>query len=208
MLVADAGIIGQLTGDLPTEQYMITLAKKNTTSVSNPPRKMYLGTQAETKFAGLTIVDGVALLKQFGIDGTYTTYKTVPRGGGQTRQEAAQVKAADGNRALTALSAALAAGKAAMVDVDADSIVKAANGQVSDTIATETNHMVVVTGVDIKAGLVYLNDGNLSKGSVGIPMKAFMDSWGGADNFGLVTAQKAVSEASLPAATVTLSIAA
>ncbi len=95
-----------------------------------------------------------------------------------------------------------------MVDVDADSIVKAANGQVSDTIATETNHMVVVTGVDIKAGLVYLNDGNLSKGSVGIPMKAFMDSWGGADNFGLVTAQKAVSEASLPAATVTLSIAA
>ncbi len=205
VLVADAGIIGQLTGDLPTEQYMITLAK-NTTSVSNPPRKMYLGTQAETKFAGLTIVDGVALLKQFGIDGTYTTYKTAPRGG-QTRQKTAQVKAADGNRALTALSAALAAGKAAMVDVDADSIVKAANGQVSDTIATETNHMVVVTGVDIKAGLVYLNDGNLSKGSVGIPMKAFMDSWG-ADNFGLVTAQKAVSEASLPAATVTLSIAA
>ncbi len=108
---------------------------------------------------------------------------------------------------MTALSAALAEGKAAMVDVDADSIVKAANGQVSDTIATETNHMVVVTGVDIKAGLFYLNDGNLSKGSVGIPIKAFMDSWG-ADNFGLVTAQKAVSDASLPAATVTLSIAA
>ncbi|QEN15114.1 hypothetical protein ACRDU6_22650 [Mycolicibacterium sp. ELW1] len=205
VLVADAGIIGQLTGNVLTEQYMITLAK-NTTSVSNPPRKMYLGTQAETKFAGLTITDGVALLKQFGIDGTYTTYKTAPRGG-QSRKEAAEVKAADGNRALTALSAALAEGKAVMVDVDADSIVKAANGQVSDTIATETNHMVVVTGVDIKAGLVYLNDGNLSKGSVGIPIKAFMDSWG-ADNFGLVTAQKAVSDASLPAATVTLSIAA
>ncbi len=131
---------------------------------------------------------------QFGIDGTYTTYKTAPRGG-QSRKEAAEVKAADGNRALTALSAARE-GKAVMVDVDADSFVKAANGQVSDTIATETNHMVVVTGVDIKADSSTQRRQS-EQGQCWHPHQG-IHGFVGADNFGLVTAQKAVSDASLP----------
>ncbi|WP_445169627.1 hypothetical protein ACTXG7_10090 [Mycolicibacterium sp. Dal123E01] len=202
VLLAVASVVGQLNGSLPTEQAMVTLAKA-TPSVVDPAAKMYLGTKAATGDAGLDIRDGAALLQHFGITGTISTFDGKARDG----QSVAETKAAYGQGALTAVAAALAEGKAVMVDVDSDTIVKASSGQVSSTVVTETDHEIAVSGVDLANGLVYVNDGNLGKGSVGIPLTAFMSAWG-ADNFGLVIAHKAASAASLPAATLTVSIAA
>lgn len=192
VLLAVASVVGQLNGTLPSEQEMVTLGKA-TTSVVDAPAAMYLGTKKDTGFAGLDIRDGVALLEHFGLSGTLTTFDgSAPNG-----QTVAEAKAAYGQAALTALAVALAEGKAVMVDVDSGTIVDASNGQVSDTVVTETDHEIAVSGVDLANGLVYVNDGNLNKGSVGIPLSAFMTAWG-ADNFGLIVAQKAAAAAALP----------
>ncbi|KAA0112300.1 hypothetical protein CIW47_03550 [Mycolicibacterium sp. P1-5] len=196
VLLAVASVVGQLNGTLPSEQAMVTLGKA-TTSVVDAPAAMYLGTKKDTGFAGLDIRDGVALLEHFGLSGTLTTFNgTAPNG-----QTVAEAKAAYGQATLTALAVALAEGKAVMVDVDSGTIVDASNGQVSDTVVTETDHEIAVSGVDLANGLVYVNDGNLSKGSVGIPLSAFMSAWG-ADNFGLIVAQKAAAAAALPTAVI------
>ncbi|AKK27068.1 hypothetical protein [Mycobacterium sp. EPa45] len=193
VLLAVASVVGQLNGDLPSEQAMVTLGKA-TTSVVDAPAKMYLGTKKDTGFAGLDIRDGVALLEHFSLTGTLTTFD----GKAQNGQSVAETKAAYGQGALTAMAVALADGKAIMVDVDATTIVDASNGQVSNTVVTETDHEIAVSGVDLANGLVYVNDGNLDKGSVAIPLSAFMSAWG-ADNFGLIIAQKAVTAAAIAA---------
>lgn len=196
VLLAVASVANQLNGTNLTEQDLVTLAKA-TTSVVNPPEKMYLGTKAATGDAGLDIRDGAALLQHFGITGTLTTFD----GKAQNGQTVAETKAAYGQAALTALAVALAEGKGVMVDVDSTTIVDASSGQVSSTPVTETDHEIAVSGVDLVNGLVYVNDGNLTKGSVAIPTNAFMSAWG-ADNFGLIIAQKTATAAAFSAGSV------
>ncbi len=194
VLLAVASVANQLNGTTLTEQQLVTLAKA-TTSVADPPAKMYLGTKKDTGDAGLDVRDGVELLKHYGLTGTLTTFDGKARDG----QTVAETKAAYGQNALTTMAVALAEGKAVMVDVDSDTIVKAAEGQVSSTPVTETDHEIAVSGVDLAKGLVYVNDGNLDKGSVAIPVSAFMSAWG-ADNFGLVIVGKAPAVAAALAA--------
>lgn len=193
VLLAIASVVGQLNGDLPNESDMVTLGKA-TTSVVDPPAKMYIGTKEATGDAGLDIRDGIALLQHFNLSGAFTKFDGKAHNG----QTLAETKAAYGQDALTAMAAALAQGKAIMVDVDSQSIIDASNGQVSSTPVTETDHVIAVSGVDLANGRVYVNDGNLDKGSAAVSLSGFMKAWG-ADNFGLVVVQKAASAAAVAA---------
>jgi len=193
VLIADRAIIQQLTGvDLSEAQ--IVAVGKSTPSVVDPTKPMYPGTKEETGIAGMYNADGVALLKKYGINATYKSYVDDPEPG-EAPNKATQV---DGQRALADVEAALAAGKAVAVVVDSGLIVNA-YGQNVPTPDPEPNHWVVVTGVDIATGKVYLNDGNLPAGSTAISMAGFMWSWQASD-FGVIVAEKAPAAAAAIAA--------
>ncbi|WP_142389947.1 hypothetical protein [Mycobacterium sp. shizuoka-1] len=188
VLIADAAIIAQLTGQTFTEAEIVAIGK-STPSVVDPTKPIYVGTKEETGVAGVYTADGVALLKKYGIDATYKSYVDDPEPG-EAPNKATQV---DGQRALSDVEAALAAGKAVAVVVDSALIVNA-YGQNVPTPDPEPNHWVVVTGVDTATGKVYLNDGNLPAGSTAISMAGFMWSWQASD-FGVIVASKAAAPA-------------
>ncbi|APE15724.1 hypothetical protein BOH72_11340 [Mycobacterium sp. WY10] len=193
VLIADAAIIAQLGGPRFTEAEIVAIGKA-TPSVVDSTKPMYVGTKAETGSGGVYTGDGVALLKKYGIDATYRSYVDDPEPG-EAPNKATQV---DGQRALADVEAALAAGKAVAVVVDAGLIVNA-SGQNVETPAPEANHWVVVTGVDISTGKVYLNDGNLAAGSSAVSMAGFMWSWQSSD-FGVIVASKTPAPAAAIAA--------
>jgi hypothetical protein len=184
VLIADAAIIAQLGGPKLTEAEIVAVGK-TTTSTVDPTKPMYVGTKADTGFLGLYNADDVALLKNYGINATYKSYVDDPEPG-EAPNKATQV---DGQRALSDVEAALAAGKAVAVVVDAGLIVNASGADVP-TPDPEANHWVVVTGVDIANGKVYLNDGNLPAGSTPVSMAGFMWSWQSSD-FGVIVAENA-----------------
>jgi hypothetical protein len=147
----------------PSEAVMVQLAK-DTDSVYSPGSKMYLN---ENTGEGIANDDMVELItSEFGVTVVTTHY-------GKTR--------ADGQRALSALGAALAEGKAAMVGLNAPTIWSAADLPNSGTPSyTASNHMLVVIRVDAKAGMVYLNDsGPKEGGGMKVPLGAFMSAWQG-----------------------------
>ncbi|MCV7345744.1 hypothetical protein [Mycolicibacterium rhodesiae] len=193
VLIADAAIIAQLGGPKFTEDEIVAIGK-STPSVVDPTKPIYVGTKADTGSGGVYTNDGVALLKKYGIDATYTSYVDDPEPG-EAPNKATQV---DGQRALADVEAALAAGKAVAVVVDAGLIVNA-SGQNVETPAPEANHWVVVTGVDISTGKIYLNDGNLTGGSAPVSVAGFMWSWQSSD-FGVIVASKAPAPAAAIAA--------
>ncbi len=193
VLIADAAIIAQLGGPRFTEAEIVAIGKA-TPSVVDSTKPMYVGTKAETGSGGVYTGDGVALLKKYGLDATYRSYVDDPEPG-EAPNKATQV---DGQRALADVEAALAAGKAVAVVVDAGLIVNA-SGQNVETPAPEANHWVVVTGVDISTGKVYLNDGNLAAGSSAVSMAGFMWSWQSSD-FGVIVASKTPAPAAAIAA--------
>lgn len=186
VLIADAAIIAQLGGPTFTESQIVAIGK-STPSVVDPAKPIYVGTKADTGSAGIYTADGVALLQKYGINATYKSYVDDPQPG-EAPNKATQV---DGQRALYDVEAALAAGKAVAVVVDARLIVNASGANV-ETPAPEPNHWVVVTGVDIATGKIYLNDGNLPAGSTPVSVAGFMWSWQSSD-FGVIVADKAVA---------------
>ncbi len=193
VLIADAAIIAQLGGPKFTEAEIVAIGKA-TPSTVDPTKPMYVGTKAETGSGGMYDKDGVALLKKYGIDATYKSYVDDPEPG-EAPNKATQV---DGQRALADVEAALAAGKAVAVVVDSGLIVNA-SGQDVETPAPEANHWVVVTGVDISTGKIYLNDGNLAAGSAPVSIAGFMWSWQSSD-FGVIVASRAPAAAAAIAA--------
>lgn len=193
VLIANAVILAQLTGTRYTEAEMIEIGK-TTPSVVDPTKPMYEGSMEETGSSGLYRADGVALLKTFGIDATFKSYVDAPEPG-EAPNRASQV---DGQRALADVEAALAAGNAVAVVVDSGLIVNA-SGQDIATPDPESNHWVVVTGVDTAHGRVYLNDGNLPTGSTPVTMAGFMWAWQASD-FSVVVASKAPAAAAAIAA--------
>ncbi len=193
VLIADAAIIAQLGGPKLTEDEIVAIGK-STPSVVDPSKPIYVGTKADTGSSGVYTADGVALLQKYGINATYKSYVDDPEPG-EAPNKATQI---DGQRALYDVEAALAAGKAVAVVVDAALIVNASGANV-ETPAPEPNHWVVVTGVDIATGKVYLNDGNLPAGSTPVSVAGFMWSWQASD-FGVIVAEKAPAQAEVLAA--------
>ncbi|WP_445169624.1 Ig-like domain-containing protein [Mycolicibacterium sp. Dal123E01] len=183
VLIADAVIFGQLQGRILTENEAVALGK-STTSVVDPPNAMYVGSKKDTGAAGVYHADGVALLNMQGLKATGKSYVD-PIKPGETADKASQE---DGQRALSDVEAALAAGNAVAISVDSNLIMNAA-GEENELASPEANHWVVVTGVDLSTGKVYVNDGNLKEGSTPVSLGGFMWAWQ-ASNFFVAIAEK------------------
>jgi len=194
VLIAVASAVGQLKGDMPSEATIVDLAM-HTTSVVKPPNPMYVGPKATTGFGGVDLRDAVALLKQYGLDAELATYVDAALPG----EEANMATLADGARALNEVEASLAEGEAVIAIVNAQIIYTAA-GNAYPTPFFEANHAILVTGVDVSTGKVYVNDGNLMTGSTAIPIGAFMWGWMGSD-FNTIYASKPAQSAAAAAQT-------
>lgn len=169
-LQAAASAVLQATKTLPTsttEQTWVDWAK-TTDSVKTPGAKMYLDANIEE---GVATEDAVALINEhFNVTATYREYDKT--------QEA-------GEEALRDLQAALAEGKATMVAYPV-SIVWTAVTDFKPTPKDSyfvADHAAVVTQVDLKNGLVYVNDSSMTNAnqSVGqakaLPIGVFMSGW-------------------------------
>ncbi|TGD89872.1 hypothetical protein BayCH28_04610 [Mycolicibacterium sp. CH28] len=169
-LQAAASAALQATKQLPTattEQTWVDWAKTND-SVVTPGAKMYLDANIEE---GVATEDAVALInKYFDVTATYRQYDKTQEGG---------------EEALRDLQAALAEGKATMVAYPVAIVWTAVTDfkpEPKDSYFV-SDHAAVVTQVDMKNGLVYVNDSSMQNAgqSVGqakaLPIGVFLSGW-------------------------------
>lgn len=186
-VMAAGGVIGQLTGTLPTEQEMLALARSLPSQVY-PGQTVLEGTGngAGDKHYGVNRVDTPQLLTPYGIDADVTVFT---KGQGQL--------------ALQTLTAALADGQGAIVSVNNQVIYDAYRSVYYGSFTSfpmglrnvRSNHSVIVLSVDVSKGIVYLNDSALANGQ-GLPiaLDKFVDAWQ-TGAFTLTTAQLAAVSA-------------
>ena len=175
VLQSSASAVSQVLGITPAddiEEQWVQWAK-TTDSVQNPGRKMYLDANIEE---GVELADAVVLMEtHYPVTAVRTKYPPTYEGGQQ---------------ALRDLQAALAQGKAAVVAYPVAIVWTGAGiGFIpqADTLYTVADHAAVVTEVDMKNGVVYLNDSsmvdfrpdpvpNIGRGKA-IPFGVFMSGW-------------------------------
>lgn len=173
VLMASAMAVAQVTGEpTPAEALMVEIAKTSD-SVETPGQKMYLDENIED---GVAEADAVVLMEtNFGVKATLTKYNTVDDDGNVTA-----ATLVDGQRALSDAEAALQQGKAIIAFVNSSVIWNAAHGMEASGTPNYFNsdHAVVVIAVDLKKGLVYLNDSGPEFGQgMAVPIGAFMNAW-------------------------------
>jgi hypothetical protein len=148
--LAVADVVGEITGDEPTELDVTSLAVSTASALG--PGTIW-GRDGNTNIRNLPV-----LLAHYGIhaDNVQTT--------------------------TSALEQALAAGRKAIVLVNAETIWDRPGQRKS------ANHFVVVTGIDAKYGVVHLNDSGIVNGSdEQIPIAAFEQAWATYHNSAVVT---------------------
>lgn len=159
VLMATADVIGQVTGNLPSEEEIIDTA--SSTPSESHPGMIYTPDDSgdPNGGAGTNGGDVPALLRVYGIDSDYTD---ADRGG------------RDGNidAGLDALEQYLGQGRKVIAIVDAWKIW--GEQDQSDGSA----HGLVVTGVDTGAGVVHLNDSGKDDGAdEQVSIDTFTDAW-------------------------------
>jgi hypothetical protein len=170
VLMSAAQVVGQITGSVPSEEEIISLAE-HTISVSHPGSIYMLPSTPDDLDTGMGTdpADIVVLLAHYGIHATMTDSNTQGDTGVPT--------------GLDALEKALAARHAVIVGVNAETIWNSTEGQ-----RTAGDHEVVVTGVDANNGIVHLNDSGTDGGrDEQVPLATFMTAWQTADYQMIVT---------------------
>jgi hypothetical protein len=167
-LMAVADVVGQVTGDLPTEHEMVDLAE-HTPSVSQPG-PIYVDPDAPGGGEGISYGDLVALLSHFGVP-SKATYS----------QEADQIGLPTG---LPALEQYLGQGRKIIAFVNSAIIWKD-----SDEQHDSSDHFLVVTGVDINDNSVHLNDSGAEDDGANeqVPVDTFLAAWDTGDETMIVT---------------------
>ncbi len=170
MAVAD--VVGELTGRQPSEQAIIKVAQSTPSTVHTGPT--YTKPKKRKPGSGTSFEDEPALLAHYGIRAADTDKQSAPRTG---------VPAG-----MTALEEDLAHGRKVIVAVNSELLWRE---PVEDTIPDgqpESNHAVVVTGVDTAAGIVHLNDSGTEEGrDEQVPIDTFVRSWASGDDEMTVT---------------------
>ena len=116
----------------------------------------------------------MTLLAHYGIHGVYTDKETAPKSGLPTGMKALEQDLAQGRKVIAAVNAEVIWG-----DPVED---KTSDGQ------PESNHALVVTGVDTAAGVVHLNDSGSEQGrDEQVPIDVFIRSWDSSDDQMTVT---------------------
>ena len=179
VLMSTAMVIGQLTGETPTEEDIVAEAVA-TDSVANPGQKMYQGLQSQD---GVDVKDALKMLENHGITATLTEYDK-----------------SEGNLALRAVAFALDEKKAVSVGLHGGTIWAAVENEPLPAGVSAADHQVVVTGIDFDERFVYLNDSGFAEQgkNLKVPLDAFMKAWQ-TDSYETIIAYKEPAETSGPA---------
>lgn len=156
-LMSVTDVVGQLTGNKPSEEEIINLAA--TTPSASHPGPIYTppGPGNPASGQGTWLSDLPILLGHYGIGSTYTNDKLATEGGLPS--------------GIPALVDDLHAGKSVIVSVNWETL----RDQPGDR--SMHNHAVVVTGVDPGNGMVHLNDSAFTGPDSLVSVDAFDASW-------------------------------
>jgi hypothetical protein len=156
MSVAD--IVGQLTGDRPTEAQILMVAEQTPSEVT-PGTKIY-----KPDTGGISVGDLPTLFKHYGIKSVNSDTSGPDATG------------------LNALEQYLGAGRRVIAFVNY-AIIEDSSDQ-----RTAADHFVVVTGVDAGKNVVHLNDPAADEANTKIAIPAFMKAWDTSNDSIVVTA--------------------
>jgi hypothetical protein len=155
VLMSVADVVGQITGQKPSEQDVITLAENTPSTVNDGPVYTRPTPTSNPDDGGTSSSDIAVLLAHYGIQVTTPDAK--------------------GDAALDALKTALAQRHAVLIGVDSGALWYG-----TPPAGAEGDHQLVVTGVDTVQNVVHLNDpGDDEGGNVQVPLAQFMEAWKG-----------------------------
>ena len=170
MSVAD--VVGELTGHQPSERAIINVAQSTPSTVH--PGPIYAKPKKRKPGSGTSFKDEPALLGHYGIHAVDTDKESAAKTGVPTGMKALEQDLANGRKVIAAVNAELIWG-----DPVED---KTAKGE------PESNHAVVITGVDTAGGIVHVNDsGNEQGRDEQVPIDIFVKSWNSSDDEMTVT---------------------
>jgi hypothetical protein len=163
MAVAD--VVGQLTGDQPSEQAIVALAESTPSTVHQGPIYTRPGKHKGGEGpAGTSFADEPALLAHYGIHAVNSYPDDGPKGAAPTPMDV--------------LEQALAKGRKVIVGVNAELIWGRPVKDKTSSGRPKANHAVVVTGIDSATGVVHLNDsGSTRGGDEEVAIDIFVQSW-------------------------------
>jgi hypothetical protein len=165
--MSTADVVGQLTGDEPTEQSITTLALDTPSDVH--------GGDIYSPTGGTYLQDAQELLSHYGVNSQYYSDQSGSPSG------------------LATLEKALADGGRPIVAVDGPRIWDAI-GDNAGADPGQADHAVVVTGVDTQTGMVYLNDSGAPNGrEEAVPIDVFMSAWSTSGHSMVVADEKGAS---------------
>jgi predicted double-glycine peptidase len=154
-LMSVADIVGQTTGQQPTEEQILALAE-NTPSVVNPGTQIYAPRNDPSHTngnGGVSMGDLVALLDHYGIKSTMTSDEHPD----QTGMPAVQQYIGAGRKVIAYVNSAVV-------------------WNTSDQ-RTTADHFLVVTGVDTNKDIVHLNDPGADHSDEQVPTATFATAW-------------------------------
>lgn len=170
--MAIADVVGELSGDAPSEHAIVKLAQSTPSPSHHGP--IYAKPGKRRAGSGTSFDDEPALLAHYGIQAVSTDKGSAKKTGVATGVKALEQDLAQGRKMIVGLNAELI-WREPVED-------KTSDGQ------PESNHAVVVTGVDTAAGVVHLNDsGSEDGGNEQIPIGLFVRSWDTSDDQMTVT---------------------
>jgi hypothetical protein len=170
--VAVADVVGELTGHQPSEQAIIKVAQTTPSTVHSGP--IYTKPKKRKPGSGTSFEDEPALLAHYGIPGVDTDKESAAKTGVPT--------------GMTALEQELAKGRKVIVAVNAELIWREPVEDKTSDGQPESNHAVVVTGVDTASAIVHLNDPGSEDGrDEQVPTDVFIRSWDSSDDEMTVT---------------------
>jgi hypothetical protein len=170
MAVAD--VVGELTGDEPSEQAIIKVAR-STPSTAHPG-PIYTKPKTRKPGSGTSFEDEPALLAHYGIHAVDTDNESAAKTGVPTGMKALEQDLAKGRKVIAA--------------VNSEVIWREPVEDKTPDGEPESNHAAVVTGVDTATGIVHLNDSGSEDGrDEQVPIDIFIRSWASSDDEMTVT---------------------
>ncbi len=154
-LMSVADVVGEITGQQPTEAQMITLAE-NTPSGTNPG-PIYARPSDPSHAngtGGIEMADAVVLLEHYGIKSVMAYTKTHPD---QTGMPALQQYLTDHRKIIAWVNSAVI-------------------WNTSDQ-RSKADHLLVVTGIDTNREIIHLNDSGADHADEQVPLTSFTDAW-------------------------------
>jgi hypothetical protein len=170
MAVAD--VVGELSGDEPSEHAIVKLAQSTPSPSHRGP--IYARPGKRRAGSGTSFDDEPALLAHYGIHAVSTDRGSAQKTGVGT--------------GMKALEQALVLGRKVIAGLNAELIWREPVEDRTSDGQPASNHAVVVTGVDTAAGVVHLNDSGSEDGrNEQIPVVLFVRSWDTSDDQMTVT---------------------